>query len=80
MADNERIAKLEERLKSVKELLWEVREDFKDTPTQNDYKDLDDRIEEVEKKQDKMIPIIISVGVISGFIAFLGGYLIKHLL
>lgn len=79
MADNERVAKLEERLKFLKELLGEVRDVLKSYPSPKDYEDLKEEQESIKKQIDKLKPLVITVGVISGILGIIGGILLRYL-
>lgn len=73
---NERLASLEARLEFIKELLKEIREDVKDSPTREELKDLEVRVDELEKTYNK---IMLKVAVSSAILGLIGGALIKVL-
>ena len=68
---------MKERLYPLKELLGEVRDDLKDQASSKDYEDLERRTESLEEKYDKLIPLIIKIGISAGVIGVIFVYIIK---
>ena len=74
---NERLASLEAKLEFLKELLTEIRDDLKDHPTRSEVDKLEDRVQDLESNQHK---ILIKVGITSSIVIIVGGLLLKFLL
>lgn len=77
MSDNERLASLETKLEFLKELLIEVRDDLKGSPTKSDYDKLENRVLDLEKFRARDA---IKVGIASGIIGIVAGIVIKLLM
>lgn len=71
----ERLVSLETKLDFLSSLLQEIKDNIKDTPSKEDYADLEERISKIETKQTAMT---IKVGVISTVMGMLAGLLIRY--
>jgi vacuolar-type H+-ATPase subunit E/Vma4 len=67
--NNERVAALEAKVDILLELLKEIKEDIKNSPTREEYKALDKK---VEKLKDSITKLLITTGIVSGVLGFLG--------
>ena len=74
MGDNERLASVEAKLQFLKELMLEVRDDLKGTPTKEEYDKLEQRINELEKSRFRDG---IKIGVASGLLGILFSLVFK---
>jgi len=72
----QRLASLEAKMELIRELLKEIRDDIKNQPTREELNEVEDRVDRLEKSQ---ISLVIKVGVTSGILGALAGYLVKLL-
>ena len=72
----ERLVSLETKLDFLSVLLQEIRDGLKDTPSKEDYSDLESRLSKLEDKQTSMV---IKVGIVSSVMGTLAGLFIKYL-
>lgn len=73
----ERLVSLETKLDFLSDLLGEIKDGLKDTPSKEDYHSLNKRLAKVETTQNSQA---IKVGVIGSVLGMIGGMLIKWLL
>lgn len=73
---NERLASLEAKMEILRELLKEIRDDLKNQPTREELTEVEERLSKLENSQ---VSLAIKVGVASGIIGALAGYLVKLL-
>lgn len=82
MADNERIASLETKIEVLKDLLLEMRDDLKSTPSRIEYESLKDlyvKLEsEIDQVKSEMNKWAIKTGVASGIVGVIAGLMIKY--
>jgi len=74
MEVRERLVSLETKLAFIQNLLEEIKRDLKDQPSKEHVEELEERIQKLEKSQNK---VVIKVGIISGILGTLCGFLFK---
>lgn len=74
MEVRERLVSLETKLAFIQTLLEEIKQNLREQPSKEEVNDLDERLSKIEESQTKLT---IKVGVVSGFLGMLGGYLVR---
>jgi predicted nuclease with TOPRIM domain len=77
LSTNERLASVEAKLELLRELLKEIRDDVKNSPTRKEFDELH---EEVEDLKQKTTSAMIKIGILSGALGLFSGFIANYLL